>query len=214
MDAALTRRALAIFEEALETTDADRDAYLATACAGDLPLLEEVRRLLKADAMAERAMPTGGLQPRDEPMPSRIGRYRIVERIGQGGMGDVFVGARDDGLFEHAVAIKRVRPTLFAETARTWDDRFEAAIRDGGATGRVAETLARYAGAFPPGQGDLLQAQGLLDAERRHRAALDRRVRGDDHAAHIGHVADAGDHVAASQRAILVVVHLVAAQGR
>ena len=128
MDAALTRRALAIFEEALETTDADRDAYLANACAGDLPLLEEVRRLLKADAMAERAMPTGGLQPRDEPMPSRIGRYRIVERIGQGGMGDVFVGARDDGLFEHAVAIKRVRPTLFAETARTLFDRERRAL--------------------------------------------------------------------------------------
>ena len=40
MDAALTCRALAIFEEALETTDADRDAYLANACAGDAPLLE------------------------------------------------------------------------------------------------------------------------------------------------------------------------------
>ena len=128
MDAALTRRALAIFEEALETGDAERDAFLATTCADDVALLEEVRRLLKADAMAERAMPTGGLQPRDEPMPSRIGRYRIVERIGQGGMGDVFVAARDDGLFEHAVAIKRVRPTLFAETARELFDRERRAL--------------------------------------------------------------------------------------
>lgn len=128
MDAALTRRALAIFEEALETGDAERDAYLATACADDPALLDEVRRLLKADAMAERAMPTGGLQPRDEPIPSRIGRYRIVERIGQGGMGDVFVGARDDGLFEHAVAIKRVRPTLFAETARALFERERRAL--------------------------------------------------------------------------------------
>ncbi len=128
MDAGLTRRAFAIFEEALETGDAERDAYLATACAGDAALLEEVRRLFNADAMAERAMPTGGLQPHDEPMPSRIGRYRIVERIGQGGMGDVYAGARDDGLFEHAVAIKRVRPTPFAQAARALFERERRAL--------------------------------------------------------------------------------------
>lgn len=128
MDATLTRRALAIFEEALESTEAEREQFIATACHGDQSLLEEVKRLLKADALVERAMPTGGLQPRDEPMPQRIGHYRIVERLGQGGMGDVFVGARDDGLFEHAVAIKRVRPTLFAETARALFDRERRAL--------------------------------------------------------------------------------------
>lgn len=128
MDATLTRRALAIFEEALETADAGREAFLTSACGEDQPLLDEVRRLLKADELAEHAMPTGGLQPREEPMPTRIGHYRIVERLGQGGMGDVFVGARDDGLFEHAVAIKRVRPTLFAETARALFDRERRAL--------------------------------------------------------------------------------------
>ncbi|WP_425997040.1 NAD-glutamate dehydrogenase [Caulobacter sp. DWR1-3-2b1] len=53
-----------------------------------------------------------------------------------------------------------------AETARTWEDRFEAAIRDGGAPGRVAETLARYAGAFPPGYRDQYDAfEALSDIE-------------------------------------------------
>ncbi len=42
-----------------------------------------------------------------------------------------------------------------AETARTWEDRFEAAARDGGvARGTVGETLARYASAFSPGYRD------------------------------------------------------------
>ena len=53
-----------------------------------------------------------------------------------------------------------------AETARTWDDRFEAAIREGGAPGRVAQTLARYAGAFPPGyrdQYDAAEAQADME---------------------------------------------------
>lgn len=128
MDQTNARRALSIFEDALDAEDADRETVITAACAGDAALLAEVRRLLKADALAERAMPTGGLQPRDTPMPTRIGHYRIVERLGQGGMGDVFVGARDDGLFEHAVAIKRVRPTLFAETARALFERERRAL--------------------------------------------------------------------------------------
>ena len=128
MDQARVRRALSIFEDALEAEDNAREALIISACAGDETLLAEVRRLLKADAMAERAMPTGGLQPRETPIPARIGHYRIVERLGQGGMGDVFVGARDDGLFEHAVAIKRVRPTLFAETARALFERERRAL--------------------------------------------------------------------------------------
>jgi glutamate dehydrogenase len=49
-----------------------------------------------------------------------------------------------------------------AETARTWEDRFEAAIRDGGAPGRVAETLARWQGAFPPGYRDQYDAAEAL----------------------------------------------------
>jgi len=52
--------------------------------------------------------------------------------------------------------------TAVAETARTWDDRFEAAVRDGGAPGRVAETLARWQGAFPPGYRDQYDAAEAL----------------------------------------------------
>jgi len=49
-----------------------------------------------------------------------------------------------------------------AETARTWEDRFEAAVRDGGAPGRVAATLARYLNAFPPGYRDQYDAAEAL----------------------------------------------------
>ncbi len=62
-------------------------------------------------------------------------------------------------------------------------------------------------------QRDLLQAQGFLHAPGRHGAALDGAVAGDHEAAHAADVADARDHVAARQRAILVVVLLVAAEG-
>jgi glutamate dehydrogenase len=64
-----------------------------------------------------------------------------------------------------------------AETARTWDDRFEAAVRDGGAPGRVAQTLARYAGAFPPGYRDQYDAAEALADIAGHRRPGRRRGR-------------------------------------
>ncbi|HYG27685.1 MAG TPA: NAD-glutamate dehydrogenase, partial [Caulobacteraceae bacterium] len=52
-----------------------------------------------------------------------------------------------------------------ADTARTWEDRFEAAVRGGGApAGQVGETLARYARAFSPGYRDRYDAaEALID---------------------------------------------------
>src|SRR6476660_8694054 len=39
-------------------------------------------------------------------LPDRIGPWRIVRLIGQGGMGAVFLGERADGQFEQRAAIK------------------------------------------------------------------------------------------------------------
>ena len=129
METSLTRRAFAVFEDALDIEDTEeRDAWLVSACGSDQPLFHEVKRLLRADAAAERAMPTGGLQPTAGPMPKRIGHYRVVDMLGQGGMGEVFIGARDDGLFDHVVAIKRIRPSLLPETARALFDRERRAL--------------------------------------------------------------------------------------
>ncbi|HEX6859471.1 MAG TPA: NAD-glutamate dehydrogenase [Caulobacteraceae bacterium] len=52
-----------------------------------------------------------------------------------------------------------------AESARTWEDRFEAAIRRGGVPAeRVPETIARYARAFSPGYRDRYDAaEALID---------------------------------------------------
>ncbi|MDX1618199.1 MAG: serine/threonine-protein kinase [Balneolaceae bacterium] len=41
---------------------------------------------------------------------SQLGPYRLIRRIGRGGMGDVWLGERADGQFEQRVAVKIVRP--------------------------------------------------------------------------------------------------------
>jgi glutamate dehydrogenase len=57
--------------------------------------------------------------------------------------------------------------TAIAEAARSWRDRFEAAVRSGGvAQDAVAETLARFGDAFPPGYQDRFDAaEALADLE-------------------------------------------------
>ena len=42
----------------------------------------------------------------------QIGAYRLVEKIGEGGMGDVFRAERADGLFAQQVAVKITRSTI------------------------------------------------------------------------------------------------------
>ncbi len=41
-----------------------------------------------------------------------IGPYRLVRRLGEGGMGEVFLAERSDGEFEQRVALKRIRAGL------------------------------------------------------------------------------------------------------
>jgi glutamate dehydrogenase len=49
------------------------------------------------------------------------------------------------------------------QIARTWDDRFESAVRQGGvAAGSVADIIGRYAGGFPAGYRDLYDAEEAL----------------------------------------------------
>ncbi|GMU84627.1 MAG: hypothetical protein AMXMBFR47_44960 [Planctomycetota bacterium] len=78
---------------------AARASYLDGACGGDAALRERVERLLKADADAG-AFLTGNPLPRAaaaEPaadpvqIGERVGRYRLLRQIGEGGFGSVYL---------------------------------------------------------------------------------------------------------------------------
>lgn len=113
---ALDREALALFEALLEAAPADPERWLAENAAGRTDLLSRVRALMQAETRA--TLRTGGAVGSVEPdatLPTRLAGYAIIERIGAGGMGSVYLGKRDRGDFEHLAAIKVIRPGLLSE---------------------------------------------------------------------------------------------------
>ena len=105
------RRVEALFYDALEHNDADRDAFL-DAC-DDVSLSEEVRSLLDAGDESGRigGVVVDALDPTG-PAPERFGPYRVIRELGRGGLGTVYLAERDDEHYSMRVAVKLVRRGL------------------------------------------------------------------------------------------------------
>jgi eukaryotic-like serine/threonine-protein kinase len=120
MDPQRRARIEALFEEALEIPPSARDAWLATACAGDPALTAQVRALLRAHGQGggivdRRLGPSPPPPPERERAPRPIGPYRILEEVGRGGMSVVYRAERSDGHFRRRVALKVLRGGLDGE---------------------------------------------------------------------------------------------------
>lgn len=101
------RQALALFERLSDRPGDDRFRRRVLARA-DTAVIARVEALERSAAGAGRAMPTvfpAARRPAGPP-PDRIGPFRLVAQIGEGGMGQVWRARRDDGLFDQTVAIK------------------------------------------------------------------------------------------------------------
>src|SRR5262245_56242392 len=108
-------RAKSLFLAASDLDPAERAAYLERACAGDAELRARVEALLRADDAAPLPAPeprdaTGAFAPdapagvpttdrpgKDEHVGAVIaGKYKLVEQIGQGGMGTVYMAQQTE----------------------------------------------------------------------------------------------------------------------
>jgi TonB family protein len=107
------RRVQELFEAAADLRPSEQEAYLATACAGEDALRQEVEALLRSDAEAgsfiEHAIRrSSDLLLAAEPDPlealGKIGKYEILGRIGEGGFGIVYKGR--DAVLQRYVAVK------------------------------------------------------------------------------------------------------------
>ena len=118
----------ALFSEALDWPAGDREARLREACAGDPALFAAVARLLAAADDSEGFLDTSPTLPAEaledlasiggtdaDLVGTRVGRYRIVEKLGRGGMASVWLAEREDGLIRRRVALKLLRPGRASE---------------------------------------------------------------------------------------------------
>ncbi|MFY9844165.1 MAG: serine/threonine-protein kinase [Terriglobales bacterium] len=124
------RRLEQLYHAAMEREEDQRAAFLEASCVDDT-LRREVESLIAYAQMGGRIIDKPALEvvaaavaedlcagvsgQSDKRIGTRIAQYRIVEKLGVGGMGDVYRAVRADDQFHKQVAIKLVRPGLDTE---------------------------------------------------------------------------------------------------
>jgi len=104
-------RVEALFDEVSALNGAEREPAIGSALHDRPDLIKELHALLAAhDALAAAAPSLEAADGRLD-IGGAVGPYRLVERIGRGGMGEVFKAERSDGAFVRHVAIKVMRST-------------------------------------------------------------------------------------------------------
>jgi len=106
-----------LFQAAADLPRDNRARFLDQHCSDDPDLREEVESLLAADESPDpdyhAAISEAARQVVEDKAPAgigdRVGAYRILRKLGEGGMGAVFLGERADQQFEGLAAIKLLR---------------------------------------------------------------------------------------------------------
>src|SRR5438477_6021039 len=102
-----------LYELAYARKPEERRAFLRDACDGDDDIVREVEGLLQQDVsgvgllehIADHIESLNSL-----PLPAKIGRYRILSLVGEGGMGVVYEAEQEHP--RRTVALKVIKPGL------------------------------------------------------------------------------------------------------
>jgi eukaryotic-like serine/threonine-protein kinase len=188
------RRALALFDELVDLDAASRAERLRDC--HDIALLAEVQRMLDADARSgvfdagiDSVMPTliqaladsTADDTGDDLSGNSAGPFRIVRRIGRGGMGEVYLAERHGGDVQQQVALKVLKRGMessdilrrFARERRILAQLNHPGIARFIDSGEIAAGQPYYAMEFVEGSSLNLYAQ---DLNTRARVELMQRV--------------------------------------
>ena len=113
------QREAALFQAAIQLTGNARASFLENACAGDVALRQRLEVLLAANEQSEGVLaeltPAAGATMKleladapDETIGQKIGRYKILEKIGEGGCGVVYVAEQTEPV-QRRVALKVIK---------------------------------------------------------------------------------------------------------
>src|SRR6516225_5009894 len=158
-------RELSVFSAARQLPAAERAAYLDQTCAGDPALRQRVEELLRSSEDAEGFLqePAPGAQRPDggsaaltlvlnvaapgEKAGDRIGRYKLLQQIGEGGCGLVYMAEQEEPV-RRRVALKVIKLGMDTKQviARFEAERQALAMMDHPNIARVFEAGATEAG--------------------------------------------------------------------
>ncbi len=152
----MTPNAKDIFADSLEMTPGAREAYLERACAGNVRLLEEVRALLRAHPgesgflsapTVKQGVGTVGTLDAEEQPGAVIGRYKLLQAIGEGGFGRVYMAEQREPVMRK-VALKLIKLGMDTRqvVARFEAERQALAMMDHPNIARVLDGGATNAG--------------------------------------------------------------------
>ncbi|HJT70935.1 MAG TPA: protein kinase [Terriglobales bacterium] len=138
-----------LFGAALERDPRQRAQFLREACRDDESLRQEIESLLEAhDSSSELSQHPWSLRAQESASPHNIGPYHLIEKIGEGGMGQVWL-AEQTSPIHRRVALKLIRWGVYDDAVihRFQAERQSLAVMDHPSIAKVFD-----AGATPEGQ--------------------------------------------------------------
>jgi serine/threonine protein kinase len=139
-----------LFGAVLELSAAERERFLARECAGNDALREEVQSLLDAHKESSGLSEHPSIEPLLEALDriDSIGPYQLIRKLGQGGMGQVWL-AEQKSPVRRQVAIKLLSPGTYnaASMQRFERERQSLAMMDHPSIAKIFD-----AGSAPDGR--------------------------------------------------------------
>src|SRR5581483_10934206 len=171
-----------IFDQAVELPPAQRGTFLAEACSSSSDLLAAVESLLHAydragQFLADPSIPVARLGIIEFPAGSKIGPYTLLQVIGEGGYGTVYLAQQDLPL-RRRVALKIVKAGMDTKQvlARFDLERQALAMMDHPNIARVFDAGTTETGR-PFFVMELVNGLPITDFCRKHNVSLSWRLK-------------------------------------